>query len=285
FAFKELGKSLKSPRTREVNHLNRLDYTQPREVIDRHAKELHYPLVVFFIGVNHNKQDLLGSHMCHMEVQREEEEEMRLDFSTKDFLGRLMIKLHNQGKRIGLNPCDKLGLLQLPIENLSVGYPLTPYSSASFDSWVASTLASLISDDISTSFSAALAYSGARALQCPHHGASVSNVWPPILTEFHKHVVIGIYTLLEIILSENQDSILLHDLLLSICQEEEGREEGKHQNFHLHERLPGIQSKWPSVVPPCRNLSDLKPYVYTEWVSSTKACGKANPNPKDAHLQ
>ena len=57
-------------------------------------------------------------------------------------------------------------------KNFSVGYPRTPNFSASLVSSVASTLANLISLPSSFKAWAALAYSGARCLQCPHHGAS-----------------------------------------------------------------------------------------------------------------
>lgn len=58
------------------------------------------------------------------------------------------------------------------LKNLMVGYPRTPNCCASSDSSVASTLASRISEPSAFSFAAAFAYSGASALQCPHHGAS-----------------------------------------------------------------------------------------------------------------
>merc|ERR1712131_524310 len=57
------------------------------------------------------------------------------------------------------------------LKNFKVGYPLTSNFSASLPSSVASTLASLIGESFSARIPAALAYSGARALQCPHHGA------------------------------------------------------------------------------------------------------------------
>ena len=56
-------------------------------------------------------------------------------------------------------------------KNLIVGYPVTWYSSTSSLLIVPSTLASLTSTLSSLSFAAALAYSGARFLQWPHHGA------------------------------------------------------------------------------------------------------------------
>jgi len=63
----------------------------------------------------------------------------------------------------------------LPLrKNFSVGYPRTSYFSPRAVSSVASTLARRIGDDSSFSALAAFAYSGARALQCVHHGASVS---------------------------------------------------------------------------------------------------------------
>ena len=54
------------------------------------------------------------------------------------------------------------------LKNFRVGYPRTSNFSANLDSSVASTLASLIADSFSASMPAALAYSGARDLQCPH---------------------------------------------------------------------------------------------------------------------
>lgn len=63
--------------------------------------------------------------------------------------------------------------LSPPLKNLMVGYPRTPYSWASSVSSVASTLPRRTSDPSAFSMPAALAYSGARALQWPHHGASV----------------------------------------------------------------------------------------------------------------
>lgn len=62
--------------------------------------------------------------------------------------------------------------LSPPLKNLMVGYPRTPYSWASSVSSVASTLPRRTSDPSAFSMPAALAYSGARALQWPHHGAS-----------------------------------------------------------------------------------------------------------------
>lgn len=58
------------------------------------------------------------------------------------------------------------------LKNFSVGYPLTEYSSASSASSVASTLANLMLDFWFSKLLAAFAYSGAKALQCPHQGAS-----------------------------------------------------------------------------------------------------------------
>ena len=60
-------------------------------------------------------------------------------------------------------------------KNLMVGYPRTSNFSATDDSTVASTLPSLISEPSSASCVAAFSYSGAKALQCPHHGASERN--------------------------------------------------------------------------------------------------------------
>ena len=63
----------------------------------------------------------------------------------------------------------------LPLrKNFSVGYPLTSNFSLRDVSSVASTLARRIGDDSSFNALAAFAYSGAKALQCPHQGASVS---------------------------------------------------------------------------------------------------------------
>ena len=53
-----------------------------------------------------------------------------------------------------------------------VGYPRTANRSPSSVSSVASILARRISEFSSFKALAALTYSGARALQCPHHGAS-----------------------------------------------------------------------------------------------------------------
>merc|ERR1719468_1033327 len=57
------------------------------------------------------------------------------------------------------------------LKNLRVGYPRTSNFSANFGSSVASTLPSLTAESFSARRPAALAYSGARALQWPHHGA------------------------------------------------------------------------------------------------------------------
>ena len=61
------------------------------------------------------------------------------------------------------------------LKNLSVGYPRTWNFSPKSLSWVASTLPSLMEESSAARTLAALAYSGARALQCPHHGASGQN--------------------------------------------------------------------------------------------------------------
>lgn len=63
-----------------------------------------------------------------------------------------------------------------PLKNLMVGYPRTPYSWASSVSSVASTLPSRMFEPSAFSMPAALAYSGARALQWPHHGASGEHI-------------------------------------------------------------------------------------------------------------
>ncbi|TNN40293.1 hypothetical protein EYF80_049540 [Liparis tanakae] len=57
-------------------------------------------------------------------------------------------------------------------QNLMVGYPRTPYSWASSVSSVASTFPRRTSEPSAFSVPAALANSGPRALQWPHHGAS-----------------------------------------------------------------------------------------------------------------
>lgn len=62
------------------------------------------------------------------------------------------------------------------LKNLIVGYPRIPCCSAKSVSAVASTLASNISDFSSFRAVAALAYSGSRALQWPHHGASNNQI-------------------------------------------------------------------------------------------------------------
>lgn len=67
-------------------------------------------------------------------------------------------------------PPYSLGLPSL--KNLIVGYPWTWNLSPSLLWAVASTLPSLMGDSSFLSWPAALAYSGAKALQCPHHGAS-----------------------------------------------------------------------------------------------------------------
>lgn len=59
--------------------------------------------------------------------------------------------------------------LSAPLNTLSVGYPSTPYSWQRSCSAVQSTFANAIS--LSLSVVAASSYSGASALQCPHHGA------------------------------------------------------------------------------------------------------------------
>ena len=73
----------------------------------------------------------------------------------------------------------------LPPENsLSVGKPDTPNSSAREDSTVASTLAIRMPSGLS--IPAALAYSGARVLQCPH--LQVSNIYINRVRLSHKTV-------------------------------------------------------------------------------------------------
>lgn len=61
-----------------------------------------------------------------------------------------------------------------PRKTLRVGYPSTPYCWQSSDSSVQSTLMSLMS--FSFRVVAASSYSGARALQWPHHGAKTKPV-------------------------------------------------------------------------------------------------------------
>ena len=58
------------------------------------------------------------------------------------------------------------------LKNLTVGQPLTSYFSESSVSSVASTLAKIISEDWDLRAVAAFMYSGAKALQWPHQGAS-----------------------------------------------------------------------------------------------------------------
>lgn len=62
-----------------------------------------------------------------------------------------------------------------PRKTLRVGYPSTPYCWQSSDSSVQSTLMSLMS--FSFRVVAASSYSGARALQWPHHGAKTETVF------------------------------------------------------------------------------------------------------------
>lgn len=70
-------------------------------------------------------------------------------------------------------PVYSSGCVRFPSrKNLSVGYSVTANSWVSSVSAVPSTLASLALADSAASTAAALLYSGARALQCPHHGAS-----------------------------------------------------------------------------------------------------------------
>ncbi len=57
------------------------------------------------------------------------------------------------------------------LKNLSVGNPLTPNFSAKSLWIVASTFAKTTSKSDDSKAYAALAYSGAKDLQCPHHGA------------------------------------------------------------------------------------------------------------------
>lgn len=80
-----------------------------------------------------------------------------------------------------------------PRKTLRVGYPSTPYCWQSSDSSVQSTLMSLMS--FSFRVVAASSYSGARALQWPHHGAKTEPVLSaaePIQRAFR-----GAYTLPE----------------------------------------------------------------------------------------
>jgi len=67
---------------------------------------------------------------------------------------------------------NSTGALSDPRKNFIVGKPDTTYFSASSFSTVASTLARRLSEPSAFNAFAAFAYSGANALQCPHHGAS-----------------------------------------------------------------------------------------------------------------
>lgn len=122
-----------------------------------------------------------------------------------------------------------------------VGYPRTPNCCASSASSVASTLARRISEPSAFSCAAAFAYSGANALQCPHHGASAGRQSaglrarptarpappppaqlgplrrssvpappaPAALTELHEQVAVRRQGLLEVGGAQHQDAVLL----------------------------------------------------------------------------
>ena len=86
-------------------------------------------------------------------------------------------------------------------------------------------MASLILDSFSARTPAALAYSGVRALQCPHleydykdsHIRNFSYRLLPRSIKFHQDKVIAIDHLLEVGLGEDQDPILSRNLREGGC--------------------------------------------------------------------
>lgn len=91
---------------------------------------------------------------------------------------------HTTAHRPAPVPVYSSGFVRFPSrKNMSVGYSVTANSLVSSGSEGPSTLASLVLADSAASRAAALMYSGASALQCPHHGASGGQghecPWPP----------------------------------------------------------------------------------------------------------